>query len=51
MLADIALGNPTHAEPEPKPPGEKALEEHKAVIREVKEAAAKAIRSPLKHAA
>jgi hypothetical protein len=51
MLADIALGNRTHAEPEPKHPGEKALEEHKALIRTIKEAAVKTIRSPLKRAA
>jgi hypothetical protein len=51
MLADIALGSPKHAEPEPKHPGERALEEHKAVIRTVKEAAAKTIRPSLKRAA
>jgi hypothetical protein len=51
MLADIALGNPTNEEPEPKHPGKKALEEHKALIRKVKEAAATSVRSPLKRAA
>jgi sirohydrochlorin ferrochelatase len=51
MLADIALRNPAHDEPEPKHPGERALEEHKAVIRTVKKAAAKTIRSSVKHAA
>lgn len=44
-------GQSTQAEPESKHPGEKALADHKAVIREVEEATAKAIRSPLKRAA
>jgi len=51
MLADIALGNPAHDQPEPRHPGERALEEHKRVIRTVKEAAAKTPRSRIERAA
>lgn len=51
MLADIALGNPAHGETEPKHPGERALEEHKRVIRTVKEAAGKMPRVRVKRAA
>ena len=56
-LADIALGNPGHDHEEDDEgilhPGQKALEEHKRVIREVREAAhpMKVLRSSLKRAA
>ncbi len=48
MLADIALGNFAHHQPEPKHPGERALEEHKRVIEKVRDAPRKSFEPPKK---
>lgn len=51
FLADIALGNIPQNEPEVRQPGQRSLDEHKRVVRKVREVASKALEAPIKRAA